>query len=441
MKYISILTFSLILGSFSGSLFSQYTVQTFSGSGIAGLVEGPAATSQYREPWGMCRDDQGYLYLADAANNCIRRIAPDGSSVIYAGTGVAGNADGPDSLAQFRQPVNVCFDPDGNLLVADFLNHRIRMVDTSGMVSTIAGTGVSGLADGPDSVAQFNYPRGICTDAAGNIFVADSWNHRIRRVDGTTHEVATLAGGGSSIGVQSPGDYVDAADTNARFDTPCGITIDGSGNLYVADTRNHRIRMIDPSANVTTFAGSGSSWPGTGGFFNGPLLSAQFSQPTDLFLGSTGDLLISDTYNNAIRLISGGSVSTIAGTGTAGYLEGPGNMAMFNSTRGVVANDAIDSIWVADRMNHRIRLITEDPVSVQDGPGGRSPLKVWPQPAKDILIVAAEPGTAFHLTDLTGREIMAGNLPADGSLRIEAVSSGMYLLRLEGYDRIRILKE
>lgn len=440
MKSTLILKISLILCLCTGQLFGQYTVETFSGTGQTGLNNGPALSSTYTEPWGMCRDAQGYIYLADAGNNCIRRIAPDGSSGIFAGTGAAGYADGPDSTAQFNQPVNVCFDPNGNLIVADFLNHRLRMVDPSGMVSTIAGTGVSGLADGPDSVAQFNYPRGICTDASGNIYVADSWNHRIRRVDGATHAVTTLAGGGSSIGVQSPGDYVDAADSSARFDTPCGITIDGSGNLYVADTRNHRIRMIDPSANVTTFAGAGPSWPGTGGFFNGPALSAQFSQPTDLFLTANGDLLISDTYNHAIRLIQSGTVSTLAGTGSAGFFDGPGSSAQFNSVRGVVANDAMDSIFVADRLNHRLRVLWgTPPVAVENAAASSAP-RVYPLPAGESIRVEADAGTAYSFTDLTGREVLRGELPADQRIRTAGLPAGLYLLRLEGWRALRMLK-
>ncbi|MEZ5194965.1 MAG: hypothetical protein R2764_00780 [Bacteroidales bacterium] len=199
---------SLFSGSF---LCAQNYVTTCAGTGSPGFVNGDTSIAQFNRPFGICLDAQGNLYLADAYNHRIRKISTEGVVSTYAGTGTAGYLDGPADEARFNQPINICMDGDGNMFVSDFLNQRIRKISSDMIVTTIAGTGIAGLQEGPVDQAKFNYPRGICLDDTGNIYIGDSWNHRIRKIS-PEGMVSTWAGGGTTIGVQSVGDYIDASD-------------------------------------------------------------------------------------------------------------------------------------------------------------------------------------------------------------------------------------
>ncbi len=213
-------------------LQSQNYVSIYAGTGSSGFVNGDTSIASFNRPFGICIDTAGNLYIADAYNNCIRKISTDGQVSIYAGSGTAGYLDGEASEAKFNQPLNICLDDEGNMYVSDFINQRIRKISSDMMVTTIAGTGQSGHQNGAAAEAKFNYPRGICIDDTGNLYIGDSWNHRIRKisVDGV---VSDWAGGGTVIGVQSVGDYVDASDTAARFYTPCELSIDQFNNIFV----------------------------------------------------------------------------------------------------------------------------------------------------------------------------------------------------------------
>lgn len=437
MKLFTVSFFVLL----SFCIEAQYVVSTFSGTGVPGLFNGGASSSQYKEPWGMCLDSNGVIYLADKENNCIRKIEADGSSSIYAGTAVAGYADGPMLNAQFNNPINVCFDNQGGLLVADFLNQRIRRI-FNGTVSTIAGSGIDGYLDGPAGTARFNYPRGIDVDANGNIYVADSWNHRIRKIDGMTYEVSTYAGGGTIIGVQSVGAYVDASDTSARFYVPCGLTVDANGDILICDTGNHRIRKIDAGQNVTTIAGSGPSLPDPGTMMDGSASTARLAQPTDLHLLSSGELLISDTYNNAIRMLdSQNDIVTLAGNGNPGFVNGQGDIAEFNSPRGVVAKANGDSIFVAERFNHRLRLIKASQLSITGE--DQVTISVYPNPCSDKLWIAGVSNEVeVQLVDTRGLTLLKKLYKAQKEVYIntEKLNSGFYYLTITSGDGTKVTK-
>jgi sugar lactone lactonase YvrE len=209
----------------------------------------PVAIAQagagYADPFGVTVDRAGNVYLADAGeHNQIRKIAPDGAQSILAGSS-EGHADGTGTAASFHTPSGIALDADGNLIVADTGNHTIRKVSMAGVVTTLAGTGVAGFADGAAGQAQFNGPVGVAADKAGNVYVADTYNDRIRRIapDGS---VSTLAG-------SLPG-LADGPGAAALFDTPTGIAVDAQGNLFVADTQNGAIRKLGVDGQVSTLA-------------------------------------------------------------------------------------------------------------------------------------------------------------------------------------------
>ena len=216
------------------------------GDGVAGFRNGPAAQARFADPYGVAVSASGRVYVADAGdNNRIRVIAPDGIVSTLAGSD-EGFADGAGSAARFNTPSGLALDTAGNLYVADTGNHAIRKLTPQGVVSTIAGNGIAGFRDGPAAQAQFNGPVGVAVDKQGQVYVADTYNDRIRLI-GTDGMVSTLAGGGQ------PG-FLDGQAADARFDTPCALAVDAQGNVWIADLRNHAIRKLAPDGTVSTLA-------------------------------------------------------------------------------------------------------------------------------------------------------------------------------------------
>jgi sugar lactone lactonase YvrE len=221
-------------------------VTTLAGDGIPGAVDGPAASSRFDDPFGVTIDSHGKIYVADGGDtNRIRTIAPDGTVASFAGSR-EGFLDGVGSAAAFHTPSALAFDHEGNLFVADTGNHAIRKIAPDGTVTTVAGNGAPGYADGIGRAAQFNGPVGLAVDDAGIVYVADTYNDRIRRI-GRDGSVTTIAGS------DKPG-KLDGAGTAAGFDTPSAIAVATDGTLYVADTGNHAVRRIGADGTVTTIA-------------------------------------------------------------------------------------------------------------------------------------------------------------------------------------------
>jgi len=256
------------------------------------------------EPGGIAVDAAGNLYVTDVNEHCIRKITPNGEVSILAGGEEWGCVDGVGSTAQFDNPSGIMIDAADNLYVADTNNHRIRKVTLAGEVSTLAGSGDAGynsggFADGSGAAARFFLPQGIAVDAAGNLYVADTENHRIRKIT-PNGEVSTLAGGACG--------FADGKGEAAQFERPIGIAVDAAGNLYVVDCYNCRIRKVTPTGEVSTLAG-GDFEEGENAdsdepcFVDGEGSVARFDTPTGIAIDAKGNLYVTDTGNNRIRKI------------------------------------------------------------------------------------------------------------------------------------------
>ena len=289
-----------------GGITTGANVTTLAGNGTRGYADGtggPTGTAEFFYPRSMAIDAAGNVYVADYGNDRIRQVDPSGNVTTLAGNGTPGYADGmggPTGTAEFRGPAGVAVDAAGNVYVADYYNNRINKVDSSGNVTTLAGNGMPGYADGtggPTGTAEFYSPSNVVVDAAGNVYVADSVNNRIRKVD-PSGNVTTLAGNGT----QGSADGTGGPTGTAEFNNPWGVAVDAAGNVYVADSGNNRIRKVDPNGNVTMLAGNGT-WgfeDGTGG----PTGTAEFNGPEGVAVDAAGNVYVADSANNRIRKIS-----------------------------------------------------------------------------------------------------------------------------------------
>lgn len=352
-------SYSVVVSNAAGSLISsagmlaiaassyEYTFSTWAGSaGISGSADG-LATARFNNPIGLAVDVAGNVYVGDRQNHTIRKIAPDRTVVTLAGSkGVSGSSDGAGASARFSQPLGLAVDTEGNVFVADSGNSTIRKITPNGVVSTFAGTaGSLGGVNGIGSAARFRAPYGVALDSSGNLYVADGDNHSIRKITpGGT--VSTLAG---SLGT---GGSANGTGNTARLNHPEGLTVDGAGNVFVADTWNHTIRKVTPWGVVTTLAGSAGS-PGSA---NGTGASARFYFPTGVAVDNAGTILVADQFNHTLRKITpAGVATTLAGaTGQSGSANGAMTAARFNQPIGLCF-DAGGNLYVADYANHTIR--------------------------------------------------------------------------------------
>ncbi|MBM3271182.1 MAG: hypothetical protein FJZ01_26415 [Candidatus Sericytochromatia bacterium] len=375
-----------------------YTVSTLAGGAYR---DGASDSARFNIPGGLAADAAGNIYVADSFNNRIRKVAPDGSVSTLAGDGTAGSLDGPGSSARFYMPIGIAVDASGTVYVGDAFNQRIRKVTPAGLVTTLAGDGTGGFADGASTSARFSYPVALAVDASGTVFVADRGNNRIRKVtpDGA---VSTFAGDGTA-------GYSDGATSSARFGNPVGVAVDATGTVYVADPNNLRVRKISAGGTVATLAGDGTS-----GFADGPAAVSRFRLPAGLAVDAAGTVYVADLSNHRVRAINqAGMVSTLCGSGTPGSGDGACAGATFNRPRSLALTSG-GALVVGERESRTLRRITGGAV------GRFSGAHAYTDGAASTALLSLPEGVALDasgsllVADLLSNTIR--NLAADGSV-------------------------
>jgi hypothetical protein len=339
--------------------FSSGIITTIAGTSKPGFAGdgGPAVSAQLWAPWGVATDSAGDIFIGDTLNYRVREIGTDGNIATLAGSGTnAYRGDsGPATGSQLAQPKAVAVDSAGNLYIADTFGNTVRKVAADGTITTVAGTGIRGYSGdgGPATAAQLNRPRGIVVDSSGNVYIADTDNQRVRKVT-TDGNIATYAGNGTPAYGGDTG-----LATDAWLSSPCGLALDSSGNLYIADLQNNVIREVTVSdGDISTVAGAYNA-----GYFGdgGKDTSALLNSPSSVALDSAGNLYIADYYNHAIRKVSVSTalISTVAGNGTPGYSgdAAAATSAQLNLPWGL-AVDSSGNIFIGDSGNNVIREVT-----------------------------------------------------------------------------------
>jgi sugar lactone lactonase YvrE len=369
----------------AGAVTGTDVITTVAGIGTEGFGGdgGQATAAQLNAPLGAAVDRAGNLYISDWGNNRVRKVTPAGVITTVAGTGTKGFAGdgGQATAAQLNGPEGLVVDGAGNLYISDYGNHRVRMVTPAGVITTVAGTGTKGFAGdgGQATAAQLNGPISVAVDGAGNLLVADSSNSRVRKV--TPAGVITTVAGTGVRGFSGDGGPAIAAQLD-----PAAIALDGAGNLYIAEFGNQRVRKVTSAGVITTVAGTGTKgFSGDGG----QATTAQLSGPENVAVDGAGNLYIADYGNLRVRAVSpSGVITTIVGTGTAGsagdggpaaaaQLSGPENMAV----------DGAGNLYIPDGTSNRVRKVAAAPPAAPAAPEGEAE-----DSAVAIEVVAASAG-------------------------------------------------
>ncbi len=428
-RFIVIIILNL---SFSILHAQSYNISTIAGDSAVGYSGdgGPATLAELNNPWAVAIDKAGNVYIADDHNYRIRKVSPGGTISTFAGNGTAGfSGDGGQaSMAELSYPTGVAIDTAGNLYIADENNNRIRKVNASGVISTYAGTGSVGFGGdgGPATNAEFNVPSGVAVDKSGNLYISDFYNYRVRKVN-TSGVISTVAGDGV-YGFGGDGGQA----TSAKIGSILGVGVDQAGNVYIPDQSNGRIRKVDVSGVITTFAGS--STQGYSGDW-GPATDAELSYPYGVCSDASGNIYIAD-YNNArVRVVkTNGIITTIAGTGFPAYY-GDGGLAAdaeISYITGVGADD-LGNIYIADEGNARIRKLIPFVDGINQMPAVTEQLRVYPNPGNGLFNFKVEneariENARIEIYNAFGQQVCTQSLSIDNqfTVNLTAQSNGLY---------------
>ncbi len=411
------LSFTIALVSAAVVHAQPLTIRTFAGSTTPGSTNALGTSARFTHLVGLGADSTGNIYVADTENSTIRKITPDGNVSTLAGlAGNSGGSDGIGASARFYGPEAVAANAAGQLFVADSANNTIRKI-VGNNVGTFAGmAGVSNSFDGAGTNAQFYHPEGIATDLAGNIYVADTWNHTIRKIT-SAGVVTTLAGLAGNFGA------ADGTNSKARFNRPTGLAVDAATNIFVADSLNHTIRKIAPTGAVSTIAGLAGVW----GSADGTNSDARFYLPEGIGIAPNGDLFITDSGNQTLRKISllgtNWVVSTVAGlSGFAGSTNGTGSNAQFYFPAAIGFDNA-GYLYVADTGNNMIRSTRVIQPLLQFAAIGNQFVLSWPLSADGfVLESSANLGPSASWSPVTNNVVTT----ADSFVSTNAIADSAY---------------
>lgn len=430
-----------VINTFAGDGFGS----PWDGGGYSG--DGGAATAaELFWPTGVAIDNAGNIYIADYNNRRVRKVNTAGIITTIAGNGSYGYAgdSAAATAAQLETPAGVAVDKAGNVYITDAACNCIRRVDTSGIITTIAGSGAYGVGafsgdNGLAVMALLFTPWGIAVDDTGSIFFADQNNNRIRKID-TAGIITTVAGSGNTV---YGGDGMHA--DSAAISTPYSVTVDKHGNLYITDYGNERIRKVDTGGIITTIAGTGTAE------YNGDGIladSATISGPTGLAVDDSGNVFIADQNNNRIRMVnSAGIISTIAGSYIRGF-SGDGGLATngeINNPYGLAA-DGAGHVYIADRNNNRIRIVGLGAAKVNVVPALPDDIEIYPNPAATLLNIRStnQPISSLAVTNLLGQTVYHQLQTVNCKLQtvdITNLPSGIYFVKVDNIVVRKFVKE
>lgn len=394
---------------------SNRDVTTFAGTGAVGMENGNVATATFKFPDAAVTDSNGTIFITDQSNHIIRKITPEGIVSTYAGTGSIGSNDGDGATASFYYPAGIAVDSDNNLYIADFGNHKVRKITPDGTVSTFAGTGVAGAQEGSALSATFNGLTGVAIDSENNLFVADYYNNKIRKIDALGN-VSTFAGTGT------PGSN-DGLPTEATFNYPASISIDANDNLFLTDENNNKIRKISPDGSTTTYAGNG-----TVGSDEGMALTASFNHPTGLVVDGTV-MYVSDYQNHKIRKID-----------RYGYTISPNlpSGLTFDEATGIISGTPTTSLPLTDfvvtatnSFGSDLFVITIAVDTLSDDEFTSNTISIAPNPAdKWITINANQSITSVSMYNTLGQKIMDWQEVSSSTIDVSELPSGVYFVNI-----------
>jgi trimeric autotransporter adhesin len=419
-------------------------ISTIGGTHVAGYTGngGPATDAKIYHPNQITLDAAGNIYIAETDNNVVRMINTAGVISLVAGNNTAGFSGdgGPATAAQLDAPIAVRFDNAGNMYIPTVDDNRIRKVDAAGIITTVAGNGTAGATGdgGMADTATFDGPFCIAFDASGDMFIADLYNNKIRKIDMTTGIVSTVAGTG--IGGYSGN---GGPATVANLDGPIDLVFDRAGNMLVAEINNSIIRKIAPDGTISTVTGNGiAGYSGDGG----PASAAKLKYPYALCLDTADNIYISDNANAVIRKITAatGIIETVVGSGSPGYLGdgGPATAARISNVGGV-ATDPAGNIYIAGFGNNVVRKVTMGTTSTKDLKKDAMSVMVSPNPASTIISLSSGTRmTSVQVIDMAGR-IVEDYSPNTFSMQLDIsqLPPQVYLLRINNNVTKRIIKK
>lgn len=437
LPYIKIILPVFFVAVFSIShTYAQGIISTIAGTNAGFYGDGGKPdTCKFYNPIDISLDTAGNIYISDVNNFRVRKITRStGIITTIAGNGIdTFSTDGVSATTTGMNPDGIYADVNGNVYIADVRNNRIRKVAAvTGAITTVAGNGMQGYSGDTDLAVneKLYWPTDVCADSAGNIYIADYGNNRIRKVDAITGKISTIAGNGTA-GYAGDGGAAASATLNA----PAYICTDRQGNVYIADVNNNVIRKVDATTgNISTIAGNGTAgFSGDGG----PATSAKLLSPAGIYMSHAGDLYIADENNDRIRKVTGGTISTVAGGGT-GTAIGDGNLstnALLSSPAGIYV-DTSGALYIADMNHQRIRYVAKPndihsiatlPFSIYPNPAqGRFTIQTDNALKKYEVIMFNMVGTKVYEVTLTGNRL---------AITLPAIQSGLYFIQLKDGER------